>query len=178
MPIECQIANTPIDLELVYRLRYLCYLRKGAIEPQEDPRFFDRFDSTLNNFSFLMRDESQPLATVRISVVKPGIGWTESPAGQVFGDDPTFHSIAQQSYVEANDVEWLVACPRVEHASIYEKMFGFRRLAAPRQYFEVNFHTQLLGIRRVELSDFVAGREVIASAWRSAHEDLLRRDTQ
>jgi hypothetical protein len=76
----------------------------------------------------------------------------------------SFQAMAQESFVEASRlcfgrqarrdafvglvghmaaladlyrVEWLVACPRVEHAEAYQRMFGFRPLAAPRQYFGV-----------------------------------------
>lgn len=204
MPVECRIANSPWERELVYRLRYLCYLSKGAIEPRDEPRFSDAYDHTLNHFSFLVSEEDQPLATVRISVVKPKIGWNESPASAVFGDDPAFQSIARESYVEANrlcfgqqarrdafvrllghmaalanvfEVEWLVACPRVEHVRVYENMFGFRKLAEPRTYFGVNFRTQLLGIRRSELAQYVADRRVIADAWRSAETELIGIDS-
>jgi hypothetical protein len=199
-PLHCRIASTPVDRELVYRLRYLCYLRKGAIEPRDEPRFSDHFDGSLSNFSFLVTNAADPVATVRISVVKPQIGWTESPASSVFSDDPSFQAVARESYVEANrlcfgeyarrdafvrllgnmaaladvfSVEWLIACPRVEHVGVYERMFGFRKLAEPRTYFGVNFQTQLLGIRRRELAEYVASRPFIVAAWRDAHSELL-----
>ena len=47
-----------------------------------------------------VREEA--LATVRISVLRPDLGWTDTPACHVFGDDPNFQSIAGTSYVEAS----------------------------------------------------------------------------
>jgi hypothetical protein len=65
-------------------------------------------------------------------------------------------------------VEWLVACPRVEHAATYQRMFGFQPLAAPRQYFGVSFETQLLGIRVSELRHYVRDEKTMTSAWSKA----------
>ncbi|HEV2447129.1 MAG TPA: hypothetical protein VGS58_14455 [Candidatus Sulfopaludibacter sp.] len=101
MTIECRIAQAPEDREQVYRLRYGCYFRKGSIAPRADRRFSDRFDETPNHFSFLVRDTArQPLATVRISVVNPGRGWTDSPAGSVFDDHPAYRTLARESFVK------------------------------------------------------------------------------
>jgi hypothetical protein len=194
--LECRIADTPETREQVYRLRHDCYLRKGSIPARADGLFSDHYDELANNFSFLVRDTSRlALATVRISVVRPDLGWTESPASKVFGDNPAFQSIAQTSFVEASrlcfgpqarrdvfvrllghkaalaefwGVEWLLACPRIEHTQVYQRMFGFRALAAPRQYFGVNFETQLLGIRRVELESHVKDKKPMRTAWTSA----------
>ncbi|HEY2012611.1 MAG TPA: GNAT family N-acyltransferase [Bryobacteraceae bacterium] len=196
MPIECEIASAPGDREQVYRLRYGCYFRKGSITPRADRQFSDRFDDTPNHFSFLVRDTArEPLATVRISVVNPDRGWTESPAGHVFGDHPAYQVLARESFVEASrlcfgpqarrDVlmgllgnmaalsdlfqsEWLAACPRQEHALIYQRLFGFRAMAEPRRYFGVDFETQLLGIRREELRENVRFIKPMKNAWAEA----------
>jgi hypothetical protein len=69
---------------------------------------------------------------------------------------------------EFYDVEWLIACPRVEHASKYQKLFGFKPLAAPRQYFGVKFETQLLGIRRADLEAYIRGMRPMQNAWATA----------
>ncbi len=202
MPIECELANTAEDRTEVYRLRYGCYFRKGSIAPRADRRFSDRFDDTPNHFSFLVRGAArEPLATVRISVVKPGLGWTESPAGSVFADHPAYQELARESFVEASrlcfapqarrDVlmrllgnmaalssfyrsEWLAACPRQEHAPIYQRLFGFRPLAKPRKYFGVDFETQLLGIRREELREHVRFVKPMMAAWDSALGELSK----
>lgn len=180
---DCFVARTPETLEQVFRLRYACYRRKGSIDSREDGQFRDTFDQLPNSFSFLARSASQEaLATVRITVVQPEFGWTDSPVAHVYGDHPAFHDIAAESFVEASrlcfgrqarrdefvrllsnmaaiadlyDVRWLVACPRVEHVHVYQRMFGFRPLAAPRKYFGVNFETQLLGIERAAIHDYV-----------------------
>ena len=199
--MECLIAHTPEQREQVYRLRYECYRRKGSIDAREDEQFNDHFDELPNSFSFLVRSAEAPaLATVRISVVRPDLGWTDSPVQHVYGDHPALQAMARESFVEASrlcfgqqarrdsfvrlvgnmaalaefyEAEWLAACPRVEHSEIYQRMFGFRPLAAPRQYFGVKFETQLLGIRRHELRVHVKDHAPMTNAWSAALASLL-----
>jgi hypothetical protein len=196
------LAQTPEDRDRVYRLRYECYRRTAAIAPRPDRRFSDGFDEMPNHFSFFTRsDGPDPAATVRISVVRPDLGWTDSPVSRVYADHPRFQMIAAASYVEASrlcfgplarrqafirlvanmaavaefyNVAWLVACPRVEHAGAYERLFGFRPLAGPRRYFGVAFDTRLLGVRPGELRAFVAGDRLMTAAWSEALDGLLQ----
>jgi hypothetical protein len=197
---EFMIADTPESCSQVYRLRHDCYSRNGSIEVRPDGMFRDRYDDLPNHFSFLMRGAAhEPLATVRISVVRQAPGWTESPAQAVFGDHPALQAIARESYVEASRLcfalqarrdafvallghkaalaqlcraGWLVACPRIEHTAVYQKMFGFRPLAAPRKYFGVNFETQLLAIRASELSERVGNAKPMVNAWKAGLERI------
>jgi len=194
--MQCLIADTEETRTQVYRLRYACYRRKGSIAARADEQFSDSFDEKPNSFSFLVRNaEQHPLATLRITVVRPDLGWTDSPVAHVYGDHPAFQAIARDSFVEASrlcfgrqarrdafvglvghmaalaefyEVEWLAACPRVEHSHIYQRMFGFKPLAAPRQYFGVSFETQLLGIRVSELRNYVGNEKAMTSAWSMA----------
>jgi hypothetical protein len=198
--LDCSIADSPETREQVYRLRHDCYLRKGSIDPRPNGQFSDDYDQAPNNFSFLVRNSvPEPLATVRISVVRPDLGWTESPVRKVFGDHPAFEEVAGESFVEASrlcfgqqarrdvlmrllgnmaalaefyDVEWLIACPRMEHSPIYQRLFGFRPLAEPRPYFGVRFETQMLGVRRSELQDWVREARPLRSAWQTALANL------
>lgn len=191
---RCSIAHTPEERERVYRLRYECYRRDGAIPPHPERRFMDPFDVTPNHFSFWV---DAPAATVRISVVRPDLGWKDAPVRHVYDGHPRFEPIAAASFVEASrlcfgplarrqvfvrlvahmaalaefyGVQWLVACPRVEHVRVYERLFGFRPLAEPRRYFGVAFETRLLGIRREDLRAFVAPDRLMTRAW----DDALR----
>jgi len=200
--LECSIASTDEDREQVYRLRYACYLRHGSIEPRPDRQFHDDFDTMPNQFSFLLREQGQdPLATVRISVVRPEAGWSDSPACRVFGDHAAFDVLRRGSFVEANRLcfaneakrdllmrllgnvaaladyykcAWLVACPRVEYTPLYRRVFGFQPLAEARQYFGVSFKTQLLGIRRDELRTRISGARCLRNAWLNAMVYLSR----
>lgn len=195
-PSRCSLAQTPEDRELVFRLRHEAYRRDESIDPQPDGRFPDHFDACPNHFSFLLRDDSAaPKATVRLSIVRPDVAWLEAPSRTVFGGHPVLDAITAESYVEANrlcfgpsarrdsfvqllgymaaasdffDTPWLIACPRVAHASAYTSLFGFRPLAEPRQYFGVRFETQLLGIRREEIRLFVRDRAPMRNAWLQA----------
>jgi hypothetical protein len=193
---ECIIARTDEERDQVFRLRYACYRRKGSIDPNPQERFQDPFDELESNFSFIVRSARQePLATVRISVVLPPKGWTDSPAQHVYGDHPELQRMSAESYVEASrlcfgplarrdafvrllgnmaaladfyEVGWLVACPRVEHSDVYQRMFGFQPLAPPRQYYGVKFETQLLGIRRTDLHHYVRAAKPMTNAWLQA----------
>lgn len=177
--ITCKLADSKELRSQVYRLRHDCYLRRGAIEARADGAFSDSYDELANHFSFLLSTEMEPaLGTVRISVVRPDLNWHTAPVKKVFGDHPAFAPIASRSFVEASrlcfgqqarrevlfelvahmaaladfyEVDWLVACPREEHTQIYQRMFGFRQLAEPRQYFGVNFRTALLAVEREQL---------------------------
>jgi hypothetical protein len=194
------LAETPEDRDRVYRLRYECYRRDEAIEARDDERFQDRYDSLPNHFSFLARDaDEEPVGTVRISVVRPEAGWETAPSHSVFGDVPAFQRIARASFVEASrlclpqqarrdsllrvisymaaladfyEVEWLVACPRVEHSHTYEKLFGFLRCAEPRQYFGVKFSTTLLAVPRAQLRAYTCGSKYMDAARNQALADL------
>jgi hypothetical protein len=197
---SCALVRSAQDREQVYRLRHSCYRRNASIDPMPGGAFSDRFDDEPNSFSFLTTSEAnEPLATVRITVVRPDLGWTDSPAQHVFGDHPALRDIAAQSFVEASrlcfarqarrdafvgllgnmaaladlfEVEWLVACPRVEHAQTYEKLFGFHSLATPRRYFGVKFQTQLLGVRRSDLREYTSHATQMLLAWTQALAQL------
>jgi len=199
--LTCSLAETPEDRDHVYRLRYACYRRDEAIEARDDERFHDRYDEMPNHFSFLARVGTDlPFGTVRISVVRPESGWETAPSHKVFGDDPAFQRIARGSFVEASrlcfghqarrdalmrvigymaaladfyEVDWLVACPRVEHSHTYERLFGFVRLAEPRQYFGVKFKTTLLGVPRERLLQYTRGTKSMDTARLSALSHLF-----
>lgn len=198
--LRCSIARTASEMDDVFRLRYLCYQRRGAIAERADERFQDPFDELPNQFSFLVGGgETEPLATVRISVVRPDLGWTDSPAERVFGDHPAFQALARSTFVEASrlcfartarrdafygllgnmaalgeryGVEWLTACPRVEHSEIYQRLYGFRPMAAPRRYFGVSFETELLGIRLEEIRERASRVGWMGRAWEAARAQM------
>ncbi len=67
--IDCRLAQSAADLDAVYQLRYECYQRRGAIAANETQRFSDAYDAMPNHFSFLARQDGEPLGAVRISVV-------------------------------------------------------------------------------------------------------------
>jgi hypothetical protein len=199
--LRCSIADTAEARDQVYRLRYAGYFRKGSIDAREDERFSDRFDAPPNHFSFLVRDsEEHAVATMRISVVRRDLGWTESPGGTVFGDHTAFQNFAADGFVEASrlvfapqarrdalmqllgymaamadyyEAEWLMACPRMEHSAMYQRLFGFRPMAAPRPYQGVKFKTQLLAVRRSELKDYMRAAKPMKQAWGRALTNLM-----
>jgi hypothetical protein len=91
---HCTLAVDPALRELVFRLRYACYSRKALIDPRADERFSDAFDDRVNNFSFLLGSpQGEPLASIRISIVRPDLGWTASLACTVFADHPSLAAV-------------------------------------------------------------------------------------
>lgn len=200
--LVCQIAENAETREQVYRLRYSCYFAQGCIDVRPDQQFSDQFDRTPNNFSFLVRNAiEEPLATVRISVVRRDLDWIEAPACHAFGDHPAFAKVARASFVEASRlcfgksarrdivikllgnvaamadyyrVGWLVACPRMEHSHLYQRLFGFRPLAEPRPYFGVRFQSQMLGIRLETLWNYVSRAKFMQDAWSDAFAQLAQ----
>lgn len=198
--ITCKLADTPEMMDQVFQLRHACYLRTGAIEARPDGRFRDSYDDLPNHFSFLLyAGDAEPVATVRISVVRPDWGWTTAPVNKVFGDHPNFQPIASGSFVEASrlcfapqarrgvlmrlvanmaaladfyEVDWMVACPREEHAHSYRRMFGFESLGEPRQYFGVNFRTELLGVARGALHSYTKDSRCMREACDAAAVDV------
>jgi len=71
------------------------------------------------------------------------------------------------------EAEWLMACPRMEHSAMYQRLFGFRPMAAPRPYHGVKFETQLLAVRRSELKDYVREAKPMKKAWGQALTNLM-----
>lgn len=196
MLTKCLLATDDTELDHVFRLRYACYHRSGAIAERSDERFRDRYDDLPNHFSFLMRTENpEQEATVRISVVRPDRSWNDSPSRSVFGDHPAFAALAHGGFVEASRLCFgqrasrdcfhrlvahlaamadfhqaasVVACPREEHSGIYQRMFGFRPLAEPRPYFGVNFQTGLLAITLEELRERAQNFKSMRNSWQEA----------
>lgn len=196
MTITCKLARTTRDMDEVCRIRYECYHRGGSIAARADQRFRDHYDDLPNHFSFLLHSPGEGyLATVRISVVRPDLGWREAPSTRVFTGHPAIERMTGESFVEASrlcfhrqarrdvlyrlvanlaaladqyETAWLVACPRPEHSPIYQRMFGFRPLAPARQYFGVSFSTELLGLRREELRRTADRFEPMRKAWHDA----------
>jgi hypothetical protein len=200
MSTSCFLANTEAALDHVFRLRYACYRRSGAIGDVAGERFRDHYDDLPNHFSFLLTtDQADQAATVRISVVRPDLSWMDCPSRSVFGDHPAFAELASGSFVEASrlcfgqrasrdcfhrlvahlaamadfyEAPWVVACPREEHTGIYQRMFGFRHLADPRPYYGVNFKTGLLAIGREELRERAAHFRSMRDAWEEALQNV------
>jgi len=141
---------------------------------------------------------------VRISVVADREGWRDSRVQHVFATTQSCRKIARGGYVEASrlcfarqvrrgaflqvvahlaamasfhQADWLVACPRVEHADSYRRMFGFKSIAPPRRYYGVAFDTPLLAISREDIGDDVREAPPMKKAWSTALEHLTRSAT-
>ncbi len=158
-------------------------------------RFSDLFDQAPNHFSFLLKSPSEALATVRISVVRPDLGWLDSPARHVYGDSQSFQVFTDTTYIEASrlcftpqapsgtfisllgnvaalaefySVRWLVVSPRVEQVLAYQKLFGFTPQAEPRAYDSLRFTTQLLAVSLADLRSHIQHDRRMFRSWACA----------
>jgi len=193
------LAGDPQSLDNVFELRYRSYRRDDSIELSPSERFSDLFDTMPNHFSFLQSEGEDSIATVRVGVVQPKCNWVESPARRVYGNHPAFQAFANDSYVEASRlcfaplarrdgfisllgnvaalaefhrVRWVLACPRVEHVSVYQHLFGFQPCAEPRTYYGVKFETQLMAISLGQLRAYVQHDTRMMEAWARAGEAI------
>jgi hypothetical protein len=79
------LAQTSAERDEVFRLRYDCYRRAGAIPPNPERRFRDDFDDLPNQFSFFSGSSAEAAATVRISTsCGPGLATSTSQISSGF----------------------------------------------------------------------------------------------
>lgn len=71
-PISVELAKTPEQMEIAYRIRHDAYSADGHIEPRADRRFTDAYDELPNAFTFLVRVGDVPTGSVRICTRRVG----------------------------------------------------------------------------------------------------------
>ncbi len=82
--VDYRLAQTPEELESIYRLRYRAYLREGAILPSADQRVVDQYDIAPNAWIFGVYFRGELYSSLRINVLTPTMRM--SPSVEVFGD--------------------------------------------------------------------------------------------
>ena len=82
--VDYRRVVTAAEREAVFRLRYDCYLREGAILPNETGLFADDFDDAPNVFIFGLHLDGVLASSIRVHVASPA--HPIAPALSVFGD--------------------------------------------------------------------------------------------
>src|ERR1041384_3774658 len=82
--LDCRVAETPEEREAIFRLRYECYLREGAISPNASETFSDAYDDSPNARIFGLYLDGELASSIRIHVTSPE--HTDFPSYHVFED--------------------------------------------------------------------------------------------
>lgn len=160
--VDYRLAESEADRERIYRLRYIAYLREGAIAPNSDGRVTDEFDESPNSWIFGVYLDGELASSIRISVATPE--YESSPSVNVFPDilkpeltagktivDPTRFVADPSREKRYPELPYLtvrlgyVACAyfnadiglatvRAEHQAFYRRVFLQKPLCAPRLF--------------------------------------------
>ena len=82
--LDCRVAETPEVREPIFRLRYECYLREGAISPNASQTFSDPYDDLPNARIFGLYLDGALASSIRIHVTSPE--HADFPSYHVFED--------------------------------------------------------------------------------------------
>ena len=157
------IADNQKMRDEVFRLRYDCYLREGAIEPNLSKTFEDQYDRMDNCWIFAVYLENKLVSSIRCHVISRK--WNRGPSLDVFPDivgpmihdealtlvDPTRFVVdvdAAKMYPELpfmtlraacmtydyHMADYCLASVRKEHAAFYRRVFKAELLSEPRPY--------------------------------------------
>jgi N-acyl-L-homoserine lactone synthetase len=160
--VEYRLAETEVEREEIYNLRYRAYVNEGAIEARSDQRLTDRFDDLPNSWIFGIYLGGELTSSVRISVATPEC--SDTPAVDAFADllepelakgkvivdpnrfvaDPVRRTKYPQlpyitlrlAYVacEHFGADIGTATVRKEHQAFYRRVFLHQPLCLPRPY--------------------------------------------
>jgi N-acyl-L-homoserine lactone synthetase len=172
--VDYRRADTPEQKEEIYRLRYDAYRQEGAIEPNLQRSFSDRYDALDNAYIFGIFYEGELASSIRLNISTPACPGL--PALAVFGDilapeieagrtiiDPTrfvvepriARTVPKISYAtvrigwmacEYFHTDWVLATVRVEHQAFYKRMFGHKAMSDARHYPTLKKPISLMGL--------------------------------
>ncbi|WP_102958703.1 N-acyl amino acid synthase FeeM domain-containing protein [Mangrovicella endophytica] len=155
-------VRTEQDRELIYRLRYDCYLNEKAITENPLRRYFDRHDEDENVFIFGICYDGQLAGSIRMHICSPY--WPTGPGMDVFPEilgpmiergesfvDPTRFVVDERvrratslmpfatlrlaaMAADHFDTEQILATVRIEHTPFYRRIFQLEPLSEPRHY--------------------------------------------
>ena len=160
--VDYRLAESEVEKEEIYNLRYRAYLNEGAIEPRADQRLTDRFDDLSNSWLFGVYIGGELRSSLRVSVATPDND--DTPAVDAFRDllgpelakgkvivDPNRFVADPVSRTEYPQLPYItlrlayVACEyfnadigtatvRKEHQAFYRRVFLHQPLCLPRPY--------------------------------------------
>lgn len=176
---------TPALLDEAFAIRYQAYLQQGYIEANTQQRLADEFDHTPNNHTFVLQQNNQSIASLRISIIKQQQGWADIPVKRLFPE--TFVELEKQydTLVELNRLtvlpditdfsatvplalfanamhltevtgKTLVICAaRKNHKRFYERL-GFKKITDYKRYPTLKFDTAMFVSEWDPCSDLLA----------------------
>lgn len=193
--------ETEEDRRAVYRLRYDCYLREGAIAENETGLFEDDLDRAPNVSIFGLYLDGHLASSIRVHVATPET--PVAPALAVFGDilgariaagetivDPTRFVVDQEfsrlhpglPYAtvrmgmlasEHADADYALATVRTEHRAFYRRLLFMEPVGEPRYYPNLKNPINLMGVSFPLMRQSVYKRYPFMSSTREEQERLF-----
>ncbi|MCB1413878.1 MAG: hypothetical protein KDJ76_12175 [Xanthobacteraceae bacterium] len=184
--IDYRLAETGVEKEEIYRLRYRAYLHEGTIEPNAEQRITDRFDDLGNSWIFGVYFDGVLASSVRITIASPE--FPVSPSMDVFADvlepeiakgkvivDPTRFVAEPDGDMRFAELPYMtlrlaylacgyfnadigLATVRAEHQAFYARVFMHRPIAPPRQYPGLTKPISLMAVDYPAMRDRVFAR--------------------
>ena len=160
--LDCRVAETPEEREPIFRLRYECYLREGAISPNASQTFSDPYDNSPNARIFGLYLDGALASSIRIHVTSPehadfpsyhvfeDLLNSEMQAGRVIVDPTRFvtnkvlsqlnpglpYATLRLCWLAAEHfrAEHFLVAIRTEHQAFYRRTFHHRLICDARPY--------------------------------------------
>ncbi|MFI5012105.1 MAG: hypothetical protein ACHQAY_07140 [Hyphomicrobiales bacterium] len=179
--VEYRLATTTEQRDAIFRMRYDCYLREGAIDPNETLRYTDQYDNAPNALLLGVFVDGILSSSIRLHVV--------TPTCSILPDKGTFPDIIEPMIVaglkiidssrfvvgheaskahpglayltvragwmggEHFSVDRILTATRSEHNPFYRRIFGFDVMTEARDYATLKKPVCLLSL------DYRAKRE-------------------
>jgi hypothetical protein len=199
--IEYRLAETKEDRQAIYRLRYECYLREGAIKPNKSGLFKDKYDNAPNVWIFGIYLGDRLASSIRIHAATRE--HPISPGMEVFGDvlgprveageiiiDPTrlvvdhemsrLHPGLAYATVRLGMLaseychgDFALATVRTEHRAFYKRLLAMDPIGEPRPYPGLKKPINLMGVHYPTMRDRVIGRYPFLASSRIEREFLF-----
>ena len=160
--IEYRQALTPESREAIFRMRYDCYLREGAIDPNETLRFTDQYDQAPNAAMIGLYVDGVLSSSIRLHLVtqdcailpdkgtfpdliEPMIedGLNMIDVSRFVVDQEASRTYPGLAYLtvragwmggEYHDVDRILTATRTEHNPFYRRVFSFEVKSEARDY--------------------------------------------
>ena len=204
--VEYRLAESEIEKEKIYNLRYRAYLSEGAIEARADQRLTDRFDELPNSWTFGIYLGGELTSSVRISVATPN--HSDTPAVDAFPDllepelakgktivdpnrfvaDPVRRTkYPQLPYItlrlafvacEHFNADIGTATVRKEHQAFYRRVFLHQPLCLPRPYPTLTKPLCLMAVDYPKLRDKVFQRYPLFRSTALERQTLFERHSE
>lgn len=199
--IEYRRAESDAEREAIYRLRYQCYVREGAIQPDDTGLFRDDYDLAPNVWVFGLHLDGQLVSSIRIHVasaahpiapalsVFPDLLGPRIERGEVIVDPTRFvvdYDCSRQNpglaYAtvrlgmlasEHADADFALATVRTEHRAFYRRLLFMEPIGEPRTYPSLKDPINLMGVSFPEMRQRVYDRYPFMMSTAAEQEQLF-----